>query len=140
MSKLKITQGEWYTNELKFRVEADHCLVCTVLDGKGNAFNSLAQDIETQQANATLIADAGTTYNKCGLLPSELLAENKRIEDNALRLDHENRELLQQNEELKEALEMARHYCALARTIDKSELGEKTFNHLSNLLTKYQTK
>ena len=35
--------------------------------------------IEENENNAKLIADAGTTANKCGKLPSQLLQENEEM-------------------------------------------------------------
>lgn len=37
--------------------------------------------VPTQEANAELIADAGTTYNACHLTPSELLAKLREAQD-----------------------------------------------------------
>lgn len=72
MKDLKITKREWKVKQ------------------NGIQHNYVkAGDIKIQQigymfasegdANALLIADAGTTANKCGLLPSELLAQRNEL-------------------------------------------------------------
>ncbi len=57
--EFKGTKGNWYTNELNNRIVSENdCLIATVLDGLGNAFNSNMQKIDIQEANSKLIACA----------------------------------------------------------------------------------
>lgn len=68
--KLEITQGEWVYKRkslLLTKVETSSSPICTVSASS------------KQLANAELIADAGTTANKCGLLPSELLVQRDEL-------------------------------------------------------------
>lgn len=51
--------------------------VCHIWDGKGIVATSYGDTPETAQSNAKLIADAGNTFNNCGLTPGELLEQNK---------------------------------------------------------------
>jgi len=69
-----------------------------------------AKDI--QEANARLIADAGTTANKCGLLPSEIL---------------------EQLVECKKALQFV---ASCDESIDNMELGHVVQQALNNTLNK----
>lgn len=79
MNELNITKGEWniidetstYEKVSRFRV--------TSIGTTVSSLNCSSECIDEQQSNAQLIADAGTTANKCGLLPSELLAENEKL-------------------------------------------------------------
>lgn len=79
------TKGEWKvvgvdypTIECYFNTENSDAIntnptVATI----GSAFRSR----EETQANAKLIADAGTTASKCGLLPSTLLEQRDKLLD-----------------------------------------------------------
>ena len=80
MKELGITKGEW-----QYRDHFSDGIVETedTIIGHLMKWGSPGEEL---QANATLICDAGNTAQKCGLLPSELL---------------------QQRDELKEALELA---------------------------------
>lgn len=72
--ELGITKDKWevseYSNETATIVTTLDTNVCNVFMGsvKGE-----------QDANARLIADAGTTANKCGLLPSEILEQRDEL-------------------------------------------------------------
>lgn len=68
MKELGITKGEW-----KYVLDNIDAVYCDGL---------LAETYRDEsEANAKLIADAGTTANKCGMLPSELLERyNEAIE------------------------------------------------------------
>ncbi len=93
MSKLKITEGEWYSLEkgksTGWSVQIKH-------DGQlCEIFN---------KDHAELIADAGNTYQKCGLLPSELLEKVKLSGLGANFLSDDIKKLQQENQELREAL------------------------------------
>ena len=69
MKNLKITKGEWHNNGLEVRAQSGLILA--------NVYKHLEvnQPKEEAKAKAQLFADAGTTANKCGKLPSELLSE-----------------------------------------------------------------
>lgn len=70
-TKHKITQGEWTTDGLTIEVFNRGIIAkCPTVKngGVGELFD-----------NAQLIADAGTTANKCGLLPSELLEQRDEL-------------------------------------------------------------
>lgn len=80
--KLNVTPGEWVIEDKApngmvpktsgiaiVQNEYDNYdVACVWKDAGGNP-----------EHNATLIADAGTTYNKCGLTPSELLQQNEEL-------------------------------------------------------------
>ena len=80
MKELKITKGVWTVRKttkghsyISGEGWVDFCKVYNQTD---------FIDVETLQesnANAKLIADAGTTANKCGLLPSELLEQRNEL-------------------------------------------------------------
>ena len=73
MDKLNITQGEWkkhYYGEhgnRQCRIHADNVSIIKVFQ------------IDEADANADLIADAGTTYNATPILPSELLKQRNEL-------------------------------------------------------------
>jgi len=79
--EFKGTKGEWIAN---LEYMPDHTIV-EVTSGDSNtedwAMFTLynAKDRKTQEANAKLIADAGTTINQCDLLPSELLSQRNEM-------------------------------------------------------------
>jgi len=114
-TKLKITSGEW--------IRKDGTILNSNHDSKkGNideiakcycGFN-VAETGEEAINNAILIADAGNTYQKCGLLPSELseklemfIGGFKDSGDQYLQLAKLTETLLQQRDEL---LEVTRWY------------------------------
>jgi len=74
MSNKKRTGGRWIC-------EADiYTPFMYQLIAKNDKGQTLVpQTTEEAEANAELIADAGTTANKCGLLPSELLAQRDEL-------------------------------------------------------------
>ena len=84
--KLEITKGEWVINE-----DRSHSLETKIFCGlkriaEAKHFNTGYDDWSKNDpifkeglANAILIADAGTTYNKCETLPSELLKQNEAL-------------------------------------------------------------
>lgn len=80
--RLNITKGDWNVNfdelpnELIVYSDFNNLRTATVFERKCNSFS---ESINTAISNAKLIADAGTTYNQCDKLPSELLAENKEL-------------------------------------------------------------
>ena len=80
MNKLKITTGLWI-------IEPDNNWECAVNIGEEgkecthfiNLTNNDIEGWEEMHANAMLIADAGNTYQQCGLLPSELLEQRDEL-------------------------------------------------------------
>jgi len=84
MKELGITKGEWIVdhnripngfNELAEQIaitcetkdEDEWCVACV--------FTDITDEGDEEKNNAILIADAGNTAHKCGLLPSELLQQ-----------------------------------------------------------------
>ena len=79
MNNLGITKGEWINEGLHFRAKGGNPIGQTFLmsfshDRRGRSI----KDKEGYE-NANLISDAGTTANKCGLLPSELLKQRNEL-------------------------------------------------------------
>ena len=78
MSKLEITRGKW-------EISPDNNWECAILTGDDahhiEVFNSDIDGWEQMHGNATLICDAGNTFQSCGLLPSELLKQNKELRE-----------------------------------------------------------
>lgn len=74
-----ITKGDWYQQEGTFSVwhPTEIGVRLCVTDLQFN--HTIGENDEEALANAKLIADAGTTANKCKKLPSELLAENNEL-------------------------------------------------------------
>ena len=78
MNKLRITEGKWILNKYySTTIESNGRSIATT-GGYSDNNNYEKVDIENQ-ANAKLIADTGTTSNKCNKLPSTLLAENEEM-------------------------------------------------------------
>jgi len=83
MKNLKHTQGEWkalgesYGNYIS--VGTDKQTVCRVPWGK--------EDTEYDNANAKLIAEAGTVTNESGLMPRELLVQRNDLLEASLKID-----------------------------------------------------
>jgi hypothetical protein len=87
MKDLKITKGEWgpccKDNRPHFIfVGEDERVVCSMSSNEKGTDNyePLMEEVSMAEriANAALIADAGNTAQKCGLLPSELLKQRDR--------------------------------------------------------------
>lgn len=77
MKDLKITKGEWYIKH-RFNVLSENDeYVCSCGGQRGNM--SPEKQTEMNEANTELIANAGTTANKCNLLPSELLEQRDEL-------------------------------------------------------------
>ena len=75
----KITEGEWFVANFE---QEDGNYIYT----NNNPFSAIARVYKGDSphtlkanANALLIADAGTTSNKSGLLPSELLEQRNEL-------------------------------------------------------------
>jgi hypothetical protein len=69
MKKLNITPGEWKASVIRFG---------KIYTGEDEIH---LPDNEYAEHNARLIADAGNTYQQCGLLPSELLKQRDELLD-----------------------------------------------------------
>lgn len=73
MKELTITKGSWtvkWHNGLAHVFSANLMSICRI----DNCF-----DKETADANAQLIAEAGTVANQCGLTPKELLEQRDAL-------------------------------------------------------------
>jgi len=99
MSEFKFTKGKWYYDETSKGIK--NCNVKGLLATAWSTYNadihenrleneswlsmrertkSIRYNCEIERiANAKLIADAGTTANECGLLPSELLSQRNEM-------------------------------------------------------------
>ncbi len=99
MTKLSVTPEKWNINHWSPELVQSEQTGLIVADvnpydnnGKQHANSLYVKDKEKALFNAKLIADAGTTYNKCGLLPSELMEQRKTalsallVAKNALRM------------------------------------------------------
>ena len=80
MKDLGITKGEWTTTKVYYAGEK----ISIRKNNRNDIVWAICQDIESnidmeQLANADLIADAGNTAQKCGLLPSELLEQRDEL-------------------------------------------------------------
>lgn len=74
MSKLKITPGTWKNDESDvYSDKGIGNIICK------SPYIEFTNSRKYWEANAILIADAGTTYNQCGLLSSELLQQNEEL-------------------------------------------------------------
>ncbi len=71
MEKFRGTTGDWEITDIS---ETRICINNSDIDVW--CLNSTEEEMN---ANAQLIADAGTTANKCGLLPSELLKQRDEL-------------------------------------------------------------
>lgn len=77
-----ITKGKWKVAQLNNSEIGKDGAILHVVSGKalyGNEICAMFQDRRKNKANAKLIADAGTTANKCGLFPSELLEQRNEL-------------------------------------------------------------
>jgi len=110
MEKLPVTKGivqyveQVNSNGSYFRVMSHGEAVC----------NIVTRNYETAEANAKLIENSINTYNSCGMLPSELKA---------------------QNEELLEALKY------FVKRVDEGSIrSTKTYNYYKELIQKIESK
>ena len=79
MKELGITKGEW-------RIDTADAIKIKAEDGSNIAIlthltNFMRRDTNEVERNALLIADAGNTAQKCGLLPSELLQQRDELKE-----------------------------------------------------------
>jgi len=86
--EFKGTKGEWCVNGKKYPtiVSKNNNKNIIVTYSTIATVNSTFRTIEESQANAKLIADAGTTINKCGLMPSELLEHRNDLLEALIKL------------------------------------------------------
>ncbi len=84
--KLKIAKGPWRVSYVGSFLEWDPKSCPRVIDATG--FDVFSQTVDHPgtydlqlDSHAQLIADAGTTYDLCGLLPSELVERVKVLEE-----------------------------------------------------------
>lgn len=67
---MEITEGEWKAKGSHVNTDRKHVCECS---------QTFTISFKESEANAKLIADAGNTAQKCGLLPSELLAQRDEL-------------------------------------------------------------
>ncbi len=80
-----ITKGKWV-------IDNDYGIMGGIFinDDDGRLIakaESFVEPLKEREANAILIADAGTTANKCQLLPSELLVQRDELLEALQRVD-----------------------------------------------------
>ena len=67
---MEITKGEWYNNSLEGKIRSgDQGIILELVRG--------TKTDKEYEANAKLIAEAGTVYNETGYSPRELADQNK---------------------------------------------------------------
>ena len=120
MKELGITKGEW-----KYRDHFSDGIIETEETIIGHLMKWGSPEDELQ-ANALLIADAGNTAQKCGLLPSELLRQRDELREKYSKLLDATSELLRSmktdNVELKKSInEMAKNMAAEIAAIKNTE-------------------
>lgn len=74
----KGTKGEWKVVGVDYPTiesKSEECITNPTIASVSTSFRSREEGL----SNAKLIADAGTTINKCGLLPSELLEQRNEL-------------------------------------------------------------
>jgi hypothetical protein len=72
-SENKPTPGAWFTNRDGFSTVYVEARICGGWLQEVAACGPTEQGPEQQEANARLIAEAGTVHHECGLSPRELL-------------------------------------------------------------------
>lgn len=82
MKYLGITKGEWNV----YNSDDESITIVNKLETQAIAF--LPEMFRDTLSNAKLIADAGSTANKCGLLPSDLLEQRDEMLHLLIRLSH----------------------------------------------------
>ncbi len=75
MKKFKGSKGEWKSNDVDIKIEGELIATAHGFYDKERVYSYTP----VTNANAELIADAGNTIQKCGLLPSELLEQRDRL-------------------------------------------------------------
>lgn len=83
MKDLKITKGEWYVDYDRIpngvSAIAEHIAIVADEWDIGCVFTNITNEGDEERNNAILIADAGNTAQKCGLLSSELLKQRDEL-------------------------------------------------------------
>lgn len=83
MKDLKITKGEWEVNHDAIANDitelAEHITIVANDWHIACVFTDITNEGDEEKNNAALIADAGNTAQKCGLLPSELLMQRDEL-------------------------------------------------------------
>ena len=135
-NKLPITRGRWIVKKSESKNAFN--VVGTAMGGTYKIArcpylvvpnNEVINEREQKEANAnaTLMADAGTTYNKCGLLPSDMLTQNE--------------ELIKGIENAEKVMKwMFDNFTIIDKTLqsDAFNVPANAITELSELLTKYQ--
>jgi hypothetical protein len=85
-NKLNITAGEWKISNCSIKdaySKLETVFESSMVDTDDHVAGILILNSNKEQvkANAALIADAGTTANLCGLLPSELLKQRDELRE-----------------------------------------------------------
>jgi hypothetical protein len=85
-NKLNITAGEWKISNCSIKdaySKIETVFESSMVDTDDHVAGILIlnSNKEAVKANAALIADAGTTANLCGLLPSELLKQRDELRE-----------------------------------------------------------
>ena len=130
MKELGITKGEWVVDFDRVpngigAIAEDIAIVADDWDIAA-VFSDITDDGEESKANALLIADAGNTAQKCGLLPSELLQQRDELRDKYSQLLEYTSEFLKSmrtdNGELKKSIaEMSRDMASEAAAIKNTD-------------------
>ena len=77
--RLAVTPGTW---KVRRRYDVYAAVGTYIGTTRANNPEEMPENFRAiDEANATLIADAGTTYNACDMLPSELLAKLREAEE-----------------------------------------------------------
>lgn len=79
-SENKPTPGAWFTNREGFSTVYVEARICGGWLQEVAACGPTEQGPEQQEANARLIAEAGTVHHECGLSPRELLERCQAME------------------------------------------------------------
>ena len=85
MKKLEITKGDWIISSIdntkvwnSFKSRASTCVALSTNEAQNRDFYT-DKSYEEMKNNAILIADAGTTYSKLPILPSQLAEDRERL-------------------------------------------------------------
>jgi hypothetical protein len=133
MKELGITKGEWKQSHRKIPNDPEGMYSTQVYDRNGKTIATLAwYSVQkgnvittTREANAILIADAGTTANKCGMLPSELLERYNEaievLEEIKKVIKHHPHHIVDENRNKWKVVEVSDIEAELEQTISKSK-------------------
>ena len=81
MKELGITKGEWNVGNEYYRHKVMVNNASIHIYHTAVTFDGVMITYDNAKANAELIADAGNTAQKCGLLPSELLQQRDELKE-----------------------------------------------------------